>query len=155
VRTERETSPAAVLLSIQQHVLHDVWIPGPQTVAAAVVACGLGAGAATGVAHAFRNEHWLGIVGNLLFLALAATTLFGLHRRRFNWCCAAAIFGGISTVAGVGAIWWHRTAHIETGLAQVALCAVAAALLTAHWVSVIVSPLERSQPDMRMAARSR
>lgn len=150
-KTAREPSLQAVLSSIQRHVLHDVWISRRRVIGAAVLGCGLGATAAAGAPDAFRNDHWLAVVANVLFLALAATTLVGLYRRRFAWCCAATCFGGLATVAGLGAFWWYRTAQVETNPAVVTLCGAAAVVLTAHWLAVVTAPIEHSQPDMRMA----
>ncbi|MBB2771954.1 MULTISPECIES: hypothetical protein [Mycolicibacterium] len=56
----------------------------------------------------------------------------------------------MSTVAGVGAFWWSRTSSADAILAvSTGLSAVAASTLTAVWVSVAITPVQDSHPDMR------
>lgn len=145
------TSLEAMLASIRDHVLEDVWIGGARRSVAAVLACGLAATALFGIGAAYRDGQWVAVVSDVLFISLSAFTLIALYRTRFKWCCAAAYSGGLATVAGAGGYWWHHTAHIGSPL-PAALSTIAAAALTAHWLSIVVTPVDRSQPDMRAAA---
>ncbi|WP_051660179.1 hypothetical protein [Mycolicibacterium aromaticivorans] len=83
-------------------------------------------------------------------LAIAAgTSALALSVRRFRWCCAAAYTCGLSTAIGTGALWWVRTGRPEAPMAWLIIADVAVGLLTACWLSVIVKPIELSQPQMR------
>lgn len=167
VRRDRDTCPAVqrnevptvtptdvdrLLASIHADVLQDVWLSRARRAVASAIACGLGPIAGLAAVHAHRNSHWLAFVANMLLVALAVVTLLAVRRARFKWCCAAASLGGIGTVAGVGAFWWYHTAAPGAHLLPAALCTAAAAALTAHWLGAILTPLERSHPDMRVGS---
>jgi hypothetical protein len=55
----------------------------------------------------------------------------------------------LAAVIGIGAFWWVRTARTGTGLSWLVVADVATVTLTLGWLAVIVTPIERSQPDMR------
>ncbi|MGD9517797.1 hypothetical protein [Mycolicibacterium sp.] len=55
----------------------------------------------------------------------------------------------MASVLGIGAFWWVRTGRPDAPLTWLILADIAVVLLTAHWLTVIVTPIERSQPDMR------
>ena len=50
---------------------------------------------------------------------------------------------------GIGAFWWVRTGRPDAPLTWLLLADIAVVVLTALWLAVIVTPIERSQPDMR------
>lgn len=84
----------------------------------------------------------------MLLLASGASGL-ALTRRRYRWCCVAACSCGLASVFGIGAFWWVRTGRLDAPLTWLAIADIAVVLLTAQWLAVIVTPIERSQPDMR------
>ncbi len=87
-----------------------------------------------------------------MFVLTAVLSSIALWRRRFRWCCAAAYAGGLSTVAGLGMLWWHQTAPAALTRGPAAWMTVGvlcAAGLTVAWLRLITIPLERSQPDIR------
>ncbi len=79
----------------------------------------------------------------------SAVSALALGLARYRWCCAAAYCCGLAAVIGIGAFWWVRTGHPGMGLSLLVLADLAAVTLTAGWIGVIVTPIERSQPDMR------
>lgn len=90
------------------------------------------------------------VAASTLGAAAAACSVIALRRRRFRWCVAGAYLSGLSTVANIGAFWWSRTSSAEAVLAvTAALSAVAAATLTVVWVSVAITPVHESHPDLR------
>ncbi|OBC08452.1 hypothetical protein A5784_07330 [Mycobacterium sp. 852013-50091_SCH5140682] len=92
-------------------------------------------------------------VSLVMFALAGAASSVALARRRYRWCCAAAYFSGLATVIGVGALWWLRTGHHGTGLAWLVAADLAVAALTGHWLTLVFTPIERSQPDMRTRGR--
>lgn len=82
-----------------------------------------------------------------------ASVLSGLALalRRYRWCCVAAYSCGLASVFGIGAFWWVRTGRPDAPLTWLTLADVAVVVLTVHWLAVIVTPIERSQPDIRFA----
>jgi len=72
-----------------------------------------------------------------------------LWRRRYGWCCAAAYCGAVTTVIGMGSFWWVRTGHVGIGIAWLLVADVAVIMMTGGWLTVIITPVERSQPQMR------
>lgn len=142
----RDRSIEAILKQIEHRVLDDVHLtPRARRVA----------WAATTVLTMTVITVW--VVGGGLPLAASALgvgatvcSVVTLRRRRFRWCVAAAFLSGLSTVADVGAFWWSRTGSASPILAtSTAVAAVAAATLTAVWVSVALTPVKDSHPDMR------
>ncbi len=148
----RNESLERLLRSINNHVLQDVWIGRRRALAISVIACGLGISAGFGAAHAIRQAHWVAGVAHLLLTALAMVSVIAAHRARYAWCCAAAYFGGVSTVAGLGAFWWYHTEHPGPSVLHAALSTVVAAGLTANWIALAITPVHDSQPDMRASA---
>lgn len=88
------------------------------------------------------------VAAAMLTLAAGLSGL-ALARRRYRWCCVAAYSCGLASVLGIGAFWWVRTGRPDAPLTWLILADIAVVLLTAHWLTVIVTPIERSQPDMR------
>ncbi|MGY4709959.1 hypothetical protein ACXDF8_10465 [Mycolicibacterium sp. CBM1] len=143
-----------MLYRIGQRVLDDVWISRRTTVVALGTSVALG-GAATAGWLTDTHGVWISRVAVALFALMSAVSSVALWRRRFRWCCAAAYTGGLSTVVGLGGIWWHQTAPaaISPGpsvwMVVGVLCAAA---LTAGWLRLILTPLVASQPDSRAGA---
>jgi hypothetical protein len=140
-----------MLRRISQRVLEDVWISRRAMVVTLAAATALGGAAATGW-RTDVHSIWMSRVAIALFLLTAVLSAVALWRRRFRWCCAAAYAGGLSTVAGLGMVWWHQTAPatLSSGpSAWMTVGVLCAAILTAAWLRLILTPLERSQPDIR------
>ncbi|OJZ67872.1 hypothetical protein [Mycolicibacterium diernhoferi] len=98
----------------------------------------------------------LPLAASALGTGAAISSVVALRRRRFRWCVAAAYLAGLSTVAGVGAFWWSRTSSAGPVLAiSTGASVVAAAALTAVWVSVAITPVNDSHPDMRKPSKRR
>jgi hypothetical protein len=140
----------ATLTQIEHRVLDDVhlpawarrvgWVAAAVLVVAGVTAWAVGGG--------------LTLATSALGIGAAVCSVVTLRRRRFRWSAAAAYLSGLSTVAGVGAFWWSRTSSADALLATSAgVSAVAAATLTAVWVSVAITPVKDSHPDMRQPSK--
>ncbi len=84
----------------------------------------------------------------VLTLASAASGL-ALGLRRFRGCCAATYTCGLGAVIGIGAFWWLRPGRPGATLTWLMIADLATVLLTAGWLSVVITPIERSQPEMR------
>ncbi|GBG36726.1 hypothetical protein [Mycobacterium montefiorense] len=85
----------------------------------------------------------------VFFVAASALSALALALRRFRWCCAAAYCCGLAAVIGIGAFWWARTGTLAIGVSWLVLADLTTLVLCAGWLAVILTPIERSQPDMR------
>jgi hypothetical protein len=159
--TSSESHIEATLRKIGRRVLEEVWISGRlRAVAATAVAVlvavtiiGLTSPATEFNAHARMS--WLSCIATAFFGLAALVSSLAVCRPRFRWCCAAAYISAIATIVGLGMVWWHRTAPpgSSPGLSAWMVTGVfAAAVLSLTWLGVILTPSERSQPDMRAAA---
>ncbi len=146
----RDRSIEATLKQIGYRVLDElhlplwvsrvVWTAATVLIATAIVAWAVGGG--------------LPLIASVLGTGATFCSIVTLRRRRFRWCVAAAYLSGLSTVAGVGAFWWARTSSADAVLAvSTGVSAVAAATLTALWVSVAITPVQDSHPDMRQPSK--
>ena len=149
----------AMLRRIGRRVLDDVWISRRVRVLAGVLVAATAGAAAFGWADAYQR--YLSATPGVAFCAVALalftwTTLLSsiaLLRSRFRWCTAAAYGAGLGTVAGLGVVWWHQTTPNTQcpgpciWMVAGVLCSVA---LTITWLRVILTPLEKSQPDIRV-----
>ena len=54
-----------------------------------------------------------------------------------------------ATAAGFGAVWWCQTSPARVAVWWPLAGFIAAAVLAVCWLGVVLTPLERSQPDMR------
>ncbi|MCF6388014.1 hypothetical protein L2K20_13615 [Mycobacterium sp. MBM] len=97
------------------------------------------------------GAHKVALVACALFATAALISLVALRFRRFTWSCAAVYTGGVATVADLGAFWWYRTAHVDAMPLTTLLGSIVSAALTVGWLTVVMAPLGRSQPDMRSA----
>ncbi|MDY6998281.1 MAG: hypothetical protein SW019_16910 [Actinomycetota bacterium] len=85
-----------------------------------------------------------------VILAVAAlTSMVALGVRRFRWSCAAAYSCALGTVVGIGAFWWVRTGPAESSVGWLVAADLAVLVLAAAWLSLLATPVDRSQPDMR------
>ncbi|WP_234810085.1 hypothetical protein [Mycolicibacterium moriokaense] len=148
----RDRSIEATLKHIEHRVLDEVhlaswarrvaWVVSTVLVVAGVTVWAVGVG--------------VPLATSALGVAAAACSVVALRRRRFRWCVAAAYLSGLSTVAAIGAFWWVLTSSAEAILAVLAgVSAVAAAALMAVWVSVAITPVKDSHPDMRRTRERR
>lgn len=143
-----------MLRAIENHVLEEVWIGRlRRTAGVAVTLAVVGTAAvwwldALGGDSPHVGKGVVTVTGAVLLLASTVSGL-ALALRRYRWCCAAAYCCGLAAVIGLGAFWWLRTGRTGIGLSWLVLADVAAVTLTVGWLVVIVTPIERSQPDMR------
>ncbi|MBX7433189.1 hypothetical protein JDV09_13875 [Mycobacterium sp. Y57] len=139
----------ATMRAVEKRVLEDLWVGPVRRRAGRVLATVLGVTAALCLTAAYRHGHTVAVVAHTLLLLSSVTSLVGLWVRRFRWCCAAGYVSAVATVAGLGAFWWYRTGHVDAFPLPTALAGVLAAVLTALWISVLLTPVERSHPDLR------
>lgn len=139
-----------ILRTIEAHVLDDVWI-GKRRAAAGFVTLAVLVTAAMGwcVVGEFQVAHGVPALSVTLFAISGVLSAVALTRRRYRWCCAAAYSCGLATVIGVGVLWWSRTGHAGSGQGWLAVANLAVVVLAGIWLTVVVTPIERSQPDMR------
>jgi hypothetical protein len=148
----------AMLRRIWQRVLEDVWMTRRVQVITLLVIAIMVCAAATGWADVDAGPTAripICLVAIAMSLLTAAVSTLAVLIRRFRWCCAAAYAGGLSTVTGVGVVWWHQSApptQTHGPVAWMVIGVLCSAWLTATWLTVIVTPLGRSQPDIRRAA---
>jgi len=156
--TGDDTHVETVLKKIGQRVLEDMWVSGHvraftiTVVATLVGAAMMGWLNLTAKANAAATTSWISWIALALFTLAASVSSLAARLLRFRWCCAAAYISGIATVVGLGMVWWHRTAppgRSPGPSAWMVIGVLAAALLTLTWLGVILTPSERSQPDMR------
>lgn len=146
----RDRSIEAALKRIEHRVLDDVHLPSWARRTG---------WAATAVLSVTVMTVWavgrgVPLAASVLGVGAVICSAVTLRRRRFRWCVAAAYLSGLSTVAGVGAFWWSRTGSASAVLAiATAVAAVAAATLTAVWVSVAITPVKDSHPDLRRPSK--
>lgn len=143
------------LQTIERRVLEDMWIGASarRTVAAAVAVLCVVAIAVWRHTRLLGNESVpndvVPKVAAAAFFLAAATSLLALCRKRFRWCCAAAVLTGKSAATGFGALWWYHTVPNPEPSWWTLLGCVGATSMVVAWLSVILTPLNLSQPDMR------
>ncbi|BBX16269.1 hypothetical protein CRI77_09025 [Mycolicibacterium duvalii] len=146
----RDQSLEATLKQIEHRVLDDVYLPiWARRVAWAATTVLV----VTGIT-AWVVSEGLPLVASALGAGAVICSVVSLRRRRFRWSVAAAYLSGVSTVAGLGAFWWCRTSSADSILATSSgVSAVAAAALTAVWVTVAITPVKDSHPHMRQPSK--
>lgn len=143
------------LRTIEDRVLDEVWIPGWRLAAGGLALLVLAVSSVRWWCIADTGaSHGVPMVGLVMFALAGAASSAALARRRYRWCCAAAYCSGLATVVGVGALWWLRTGHHAIGLAWLVAADLAAMALAGHWLTLVLTPIERSQPDMRTGGSS-
>ena len=162
--TDCRTDIDTALRHISRRVLEDVWISGRVRAftlgAVATLGWGILHGWPDSTPHAAAQAHtaWISQMTLGAFTLAAVLSLATIGLRRFRWCCVAAYVTGVATVLGLGTVWWHQTAPPGRSAGPAAWMFVgvlACATLTAIWLIVILTPLERSQPDLRHAGADR
>ncbi len=145
----RDTTIEATLRSIEDRVLGEVWLGRARCVGGRVLAAALVATALMGAVGAHAHSHTVALTAHILGVAGALISLAALHLQRFAWGCVAMYVCGVATVAGIGAFWWYRTGHVNPMPLTTAMGSMLSAALTVGWLSVLMTPIHRSQPDMR------
>lgn len=153
--TETRSSSVDVLLAgIEKRVLEDMWIGRGRVVLISTLTAFLTVSLIAwwlsirdGGPTPGANRGASVVISILVAPILASAT--ALITRRFRYCCAAAYAGGLSAVLGIGAFWWHRTGAAQSTPWWLALADLSVVLLTVAWLSVVATPMTRSQPDMR------
>ncbi|GAY16699.1 hypothetical protein MSZK_34250 [Mycobacterium sp. shizuoka-1] len=146
-----------MLRQIWRRVLDEVWMSRPARLVTLAVAAGSVGAATTGwaeISDAPAARIPICLVAAAMSLLAAAASVIAVTVRHFRWCWVAGAVSGLATVTGVGVIWWHQSAppgQTQGPTAWMVIAALCAAWLTATWIRVITTPLERSQPDLRMA----
>ncbi|SBS77222.1 conserved membrane hypothetical protein [uncultured Mycobacterium sp.] len=150
----RTDSIEETLTGIESRVLEEVWIGTGRSVSYGVLAA---------VSAVAVMVWWLDMADevsaygsnrlpamSMVGLALAAiASAVALWRRRFRGCCVAACICGLAAVIGIGTFWWLHTGRPGAALTWLLVADVAAGLLTMGWLSLVVTPMECSQPQMR------
>lgn len=137
------------LRAIERRVVDEIWIGRTRRLTGATLTAVLAASAITGAVATSGGGYRVVLVAHLVGGVAAVTSVGALVFRRFNWVCAAAYGCTLAALAAGGAIWWYRTGAVAVAWSTVTGCAVAA-LLGLGWVRLLVTPVERSQPDMRV-----
>lgn len=149
----RESSVEETLRAIEHRVVNDVWIGRVKRTAGAALTAVLGITSVTGLVLAEHAGHRVALAAHVLSIIASLSSVAGLRIRRFAWSCAAAQLCAVATVIAIGAFWWYRTGTAGVPWSTTLACA-AAGLLTVGWISVLITPMELSQPDMRAYARA-
>lgn len=151
-------SPATferTLRRIENRVLNEIWA-GPRRIRIFVALC---------IVQAIATATWwLEFAANrpgniaayvpatalsMLVLAFGAS-LLAVRIRRFRWCLSAAFCCGLAAVIGIGTFWWLQTGT-TVGLKGLAVADIATIGLCIGWLTLVLTPIERSQPNMRLA----
>lgn len=144
--TGRAGTVEHMLQAIETHVLDEVWLGRSRSAvggALVVMLC------ATAVAWRTNVAGHVPTVAAVMLLLASGVSGLALARRRYRWCCAAAYGCGLASVFGIGAFWWLRTGPPGAPLTWLMLADLAVVALTILWITVITTPIERSQPEMR------
>ncbi len=142
------------LAGIERRVLDEVWIGRPRWAGYGVLAILVFVSATAWCIDVVGEVSGPGsnrvpVIGTVALLGAAGASAFALTVRRFRECCAAAYACGLATLIGAGALWWLRTGRPDAPAGWLVIADTAAVLLTFGWLSVVVKPIEHSQPQMR------
>lgn len=150
-RRRFETPTERILHQIEQRVLDEVWLSRSRRASGALITAILVVATATWWWDAIRSVSSTipNVVASLLINA-AGMSIVGLATNSYRYCCGAAYSCGLADVVGVGAIWWLRTGQQAAPLWSLVLGCGTSVLMTIGWLSVVMTPAERSQPDMRV-----
>ncbi|WP_407688314.1 hypothetical protein [Mycobacterium sp. HUMS_1102779] len=159
--TSSDSHLEEMLGKIGRRVLEDVWLSRRVRAVAGVAVAALAAATVLGclsLATVQARTSWLSCVATALFGLTASVSSLAVCRPRFRWCCTSAYISVVATIAGLGMVWWHRTAPpgsaagVSAWMVTGVLCTI---VLSLTWLAVILTPWEHSQPDMRVAAEAR
>jgi hypothetical protein len=139
-----------MLQDIEHRVLEDVWLGRGRSAAGCALVAVLGTAVVAWWIDAvgFASNRMPTVAAAVLLLASGASGV-ALAVRRYRWCCAATYCCGLASVIGIGAFWWLRTGRSGAPMTWLVLADIAAVVLAIFWLAVIITPIERSQPDMR------
>ncbi len=151
-RTGHTASVEDTMRSIERRVYEDVWLPPVGRRVGVVLAVALAVAAVVNYLHASADVGWVYVVTTTAFTVTSATSLIALHSNRFRWCCAATYLSGLTTVIGMAEFWWHRTGGLADTPWAAAIGTLITGVLTAGWLRLVLSPVERSHPDMRRSS---
>lgn len=135
-----------MLQDIESRVLEEVWLGPVHSAVGGALAAML---CTTSVVWRIDALGHVPTVAAAMLLLASAISGLALARRRYRWCFAAAYSCGLASVFGIGAFWWLRTGRPGAALTWLMLADMAVVVLTILWLTVIITPIERSQPDMR------
>lgn len=144
----RARSAAAVLRTIEQRVVDEIWLSSGLRVLGALLTAALGVTAVTGALSAHDGGYRLALTAHGIGVLAAVSSVAGLVLRRFTWACVATYLCALAAVTTVGAFWWYRTGTHHMPWPTI-VAGVLAALLSLGWLRLVLAPIERSQPDMR------
>ena len=148
------------LRRIENRVLDDVLIGRARRAAGVALTAGMAGMASVWwrelIGH--QSPHASTRIPAIAVLALVGASVvsfLALRLRRYRWCCAAAYSCGLAAVIGIGAFWWVRTGPTRLELSWLVLADLVAMTLAVGWLALVVSPIERTQPDMRGALQAK
>ncbi|WP_142270954.1 hypothetical protein [Mycobacterium sp. AT1] len=137
-----------MLDDIEHHVLEEVWLGRRRSVIGWAL---VGSLFATVMLWRIDVAGYVPTAAVVMLSTASILSGLALAVRRYRWCCVAAYSCGLASVVGIGAFWWVRTGRPDTPLTWLIIADIAVVTLTVHWLAVIVTPIERSQPDIRFA----
>ncbi|PRI15681.1 hypothetical protein B2J96_09510 [Mycobacterium shigaense] len=149
-----------MLQAIENQVLDEVSISRLRRAVVAALATALAAAASvwwleeTGKALPYAANR-VPAAAAVALLGSAVISAAAVRLSRYRWCCAAAHGCGLAAVIGIGAFWWVRTGPTGIGLSWLVFADLTAVALTVGWLAIILTPIERSQPDMRARSGDR
>lgn len=143
-----------MLRGIERRVLHEISLGRLRSVAIGVLGPTLAVSAVVWWCDLFAHRSpgaalRVPTVAFVILVVAALSSIMALGARRFRWGCAAAYSCALATVVGIGAFWWLRTGPAESSVGWLVVADLAALVLAIAWLSVLVTPVHRSQPDMR------
>lgn len=143
-----------MLQRIEARVLDDVFVGRAWSVlgGASTLVAATAAAAWWFEAAQYSWAHAAGTVSTSTTASLLVAALISgaaLRLRRYRWCCGAAYCCALATVMGIGAVWWVGTGHIGMRVSWLVLADLATVTLAFGWLNAILTPVERSQPEMR------
>lgn len=141
VKDVRHESIRLALAGIERRVLDEVWIGRRRGAGYAALAILLlastGAWCIDVVGEvAGPGSYRVPVIGTLAHVVAAGASVLAVKARRFRECCAAAYACGLSSVIGIGALWWLRTGRTDAPMAWLLVADTTAVLLTVGWLSV-------------------
>lgn len=150
----RKESIRDALAGIERRVLDEVWIGRSRWAGHAALTVLLLAATGAWCVDVVGEvpgpgSYRVPVIGTLAHVVAAGASALALTARRFRECCAAAYACGLSAVIGIGALWWLRTGRPDAPGGWLIVADMTAVLLTIGWLSIVVTPLEYSQPEMR------
>ncbi|BBY65573.1 hypothetical protein MHEL_38160 [Mycolicibacterium helvum] len=142
------------LAEIESRVLDEVWVSTRRSICCGLLTALVALAAVMwwhdiageGSAYGYNRVPTAGMLG---LTAAAVASALALRLRRFRACCLAAFACGLAGVAGAGTFWWLHTGRPGASLPWLLIADIAVILLAIGWLSVVMTPMERSQPQMR------